>query len=281
MGRGQGRGHPRDLILARGRAPPHLCAMSASPNLPAIAAPDRKAELAALATRYRRANGPVMALVHRLGGSLEDRLSALPDGARRQIEAGVERALGAAFGLAAQGERAPDLGRNGPMAAAMLAGAAGGAGGVATSVAELPVTITVILHAIRREARAAGYDPDDPAIRAECLRVFGAGSPLASDDGVNTSFLSARLTVTGPAIAQVIRTVAPRLSVALGQKLAAQAVPVLGALAGAAMNAAFLSYYREMAAIRFALLRLAEQHGAEEVLVGFARMAEPKALKRA
>lgn len=255
--------------------------MSASANLPAIAAPDRKAELAALAIRYRRANGPVMALVNRLGGTLEGRLAALPDGIRAQVEAGVERALGTAFGLAAQGDRGPDLGRNGPLAAAMLSGAAGGAGGIATSLAELPVTVTVILHAIRREARAAGYDPDDPAIRAECLRVFGAGSPLASDDGVNTSFLSARLTVTGPAIAQVIRSVAPRLSVALGQKLAAQAVPVLGALAGAGLNAAFLSYYREMAAIRFALLRLAEQHGAEEVLTGFARMAEPKALRRA
>ncbi|ESW62123.1 MAG: hypothetical protein Q27BPR15_02930, partial [Rhodobacter sp. CACIA14H1] len=224
-------------------------------HLPAIAAPDRTAEIRALARRYRRANGPVMAVVNRLGGAVEDRIALLPDSLRAQIGVATEKALMAAHGVAAVGEKGPDLGRNGSMAAAVVSGALGGAGGIATSVAELPVTVTVILHAIRRAAREAGFDPDEPAIRAECLRVFSAGSPLAADDGVNTSFLSARLTVTGPAIAQVIRSVAPRFAAALGQKLATQAVPVLGAVAGAALNAAFLRYYREMAEIRFALLR--------------------------
>ncbi len=250
-------------------------------TLPAIAAPDRSAEIKALARRYRRANGPVMALVNRIGGGLEDKMAAIPDGVKAQIGAITERALLAAHGLAAKGDLAPDLGRQGPLAAAMVTGAIGGAGGIATSVAELPVTITVILHAIRRAAREAGYDPDDPAIRAECLRVFSAGSPLAMDDGVNTSFLSARLTVTGPALAQVIGAVAPRLATAMGQKLATQAVPVLGAVAGAALNAAFLRYYREMAEIRFALLRLAEQHGAEPIIAAFSEAVTPLKLRKA
>lgn len=266
-----------------GRIRPHIQGMEHLPaaNLPAIAAPDRSLEIKALARRYARANGPVMTLVNKLGGSLEDKLGALPDGVRAQIAVVTERALLAAHGMAGAGDRAPDLGRQGPLAAAMLTGAVGGAGGLATSVAELPVTITVILHAIRRAAREAGYDPDDPAIRAECLRVFSAGSPLATDDGVNTSFLSARLTVTGPAIAQVARSVAPRLAAALGQKLATQAVPVLGAVAGATLNAAFLRYYREMAEIRFALLRLAEQHGAEPILAAFADAVTPPKVTKA
>ncbi len=268
--------------LAGGRGPAHIGAMDhapdATPQLPAIAAPDRSAEIAALARRYRRANGPVMTLVNRLGGTLEGKMEALPEGVKRQIEVVTERALLAAHGLAGVGAKGPDLGRNGPMAAAMLSGAVGGAGGIVTSVAELPVTVTVILHAIRQAAAKEGFDPDDPAIRAECLRVFTAGSPLAADDGVNTSFLSARLTVTGPAIQRVIATVAPKLATALGQKLAAQAVPVLGAVAGAGLNAAFLRYYREMAEIRFALLRLAAQHGAEPILDAFARALGPKRL---
>lgn len=244
-------------------------------NLPAIAAPDRSAEIRALARRYRKANGPVMAIVNRIGGAVEQKMDMLPDALRAQVGAAVEKALLAAHGVAGAGDRLPDAGRKGPMAAAVLSGAVGGAGGIATSVAEMPVTVTVILHAIRRAAREAGFDPDDPAIRAECLRVFTAGSPLAQDDGVNTSFLSARLTVTGPAIAQVIQSVAPKLAAAMGQKLATQAVPVLGAVAGAALNAAFLSYYREMAEIRFALLALAQQHGAEEVLGAFAEAVTP------
>ena len=60
----------------------------------------------------------------------------------------------------------------------------------------------------------------------------------------------------------------------------AQAVPVLGALAGAALNAAFIGYYREIAHVRFALLRLAERHGAEHVLQAFgAAVAPPKILR--
>lgn len=55
----------------------------------------------------------------------------------------------------------------------------------------------------------------------------------------------------------------------LTQKLAAQAIPVLGAVTGAALNTAFLSWYREIAAIRFALLRLAETQGEKAVLAAF------------
>lgn len=255
--------------------------MNKTADLPVLTLTDLSPEIAALAARYRRANGPVIALVNRLGGSLEAQLSALPQSVRDRVEAAVAAALERAHDLAAQGRRAPDIGRNGPLAAAVLSGVAGGAGGMATAIAEMPVTVTVMLHAIRREAQAAGYDPDDPVIRAECLRVFGAGSPLDSDDGVNTAFLSARLTLTGAAVQKVIAVVAPRLGLTFGQKLAAQSVPVLGALTGAALNAAFLNWYREVAAIRFALLRLAERHGAEQVSDAFRTAAQPARLARA
>ena len=55
----------------------------------------------------------------------------------------------------------------------------------------------------------------------------------------------------------LIAKVAPRLAVVLGQKLAAQAVPVLGAVAGAATNYAYTSYYEDMAHIHFGLRKLA------------------------
>ena len=167
------------------------------------------------------------------------------------------------------------------MAAAMVSGAAGGAGGILTSLAELPVTITVILRVLQDEARAAGFDPAEPAIRAACLQVFAAGTPMASDDGVNSGFLSARLTLTGPALQKLIATVAPKLAAAMGQKLVAQAVPVLGAVSGAALNAAYLSYYREMARIRFALMRLSVRHGAEAVVTAFAQATSPPKITKA
>ena len=247
-------------------------------TLPVPLTSDLGAEIDALARRYARANGPVMRLVNGLGTKLESQLSVVPERYRGQIERAVAQGLETAYGLAA---RAPDMGERGPVVAVMASGAAGGAGGLATSIAELPVTVTLMLNAIRGEARAAGFDPDAPAIRVECLRVFGAGSPLASDDGVNTSFITARLSITGQAVQNIITTIAPKLAAVLGQKVAAQAVPVLGAVSGAALNAAFLSYYREIARIRFALLRLAEVHGAEPVLEAFKAALEPPKITRA
>ena len=251
---------------------------SMTQTLPAIATPSLDEAIATLARRYRRANGPVMQLMNRLGGSLENQLDLLPGAFRDQLETVTARALEAAYGLA---RHTPDLGQRGPVAAVMVSGAAGGAGGLATAMAELPVTVTLILNAIRAEARAAGLDPDAPGVREDCLRVFAAGSPLAGDDGVNTSFLTARLALTGSAVQHLIRTIAPRLAMVLGQKLAAQAVPVVGAVTGAALNAAFLSYYRELARIRFALLKLSEVHGAEQVLSAFRAAVEPPRITRA
>ena len=51
--------------------------------------------------------------------------------------------------------------------------------------------------------------------------------------------------------------VAPRLATALGQKLAAQAVPLLGAVAGASINYTFVRYYQQIAHVHFGLRRLA------------------------
>lgn len=250
-------------------------------NDPVPALPPLADEIAALSRRHRRANGPVMSLLNRVGGGLEKQLDLLPASLRSQVGKATEQALMQAWIVADQGaKRLPDPGRRGTMAAAVVTGAAGGAGGIATSLAELPVTVTMILHAIRAEAVAAGLDPADPAIRAEALQVLAAGSPIAGDDGIDTAFLSAKLTLTGPALQAMIASVAPKLAAALTQKLAAQAVPLLGAVSGAALNAAYLGYYREIAAIRFALLRLGQQYGETEVLAAFREMTSQRPISR-
>lgn len=239
---------------------------------------DMSAQVAELARRYKRANGPVIRLVNRLGTSLENQLSALPESLRGQVERVTAQALAASYGMAA---RTPDLGARGPLAAVIATGAAGGAGGLPTAVAELPVTVTLFLNAIRAEARDAGLDPNEDWVRAECLQVFAAGSPLKQDDGVNTSFIGSRLALTGSAVQNLISAIAPKLAAVLGQKLAAQAVPVLGAVSGAALNAAYLSYYREVARVRFALLKLAQTHGTEAVEAEFRLATTPPKVIRA
>ena len=58
-------------------------------------------------------------------------------------------------------------------------------------------------------------------------------------------------------IQRLIAAVAPRLSIVLGQKLAAQSVPVLGALAGGGTNYVYTRYYQQIAHVHFGLRRLA------------------------
>ena len=242
---------------------------------------DLGTQIATLAQRYRRANGPVVTLLNRFGNRIEDAMKMLPDSVRARVESVTSQALERAFSVAVLGRHAPAMGARATQAVAMLTGAAGGIGGLPTALAEIPVTITVFLHVIARAAEAEGFDPNAPEIRAECLRVLSEGSPLASDDGVNTAFLSARLTLTGPAVGTLLATVAPGLAAVLTRKLAAQAVPVLGAVTGAALNGAYLTYYRELAEIRFALLRLGALHGAERVVADFARAVEPVQVTKA
>lgn len=219
-------------------------------------------QIAALARRYRSAGGMGMALLNVLGGQAENLLERLPDKIKQRLEGATERALETASNVAA-GSRGLVRDQKSWMNTALTTamGAAGGAGGLPSALAEIPVTTTVLLRAIQGIAAEHGFDPNDPLIRRECLAVFGSAGPLQADDGSDMAFLSARVTLTGATLHGVIAKVAPRFATVLGQKLAAQAVPILGAAAGAATNYAYTSYYQEMARVHFGLMKLARDSG--------------------
>lgn len=227
-------------------------------HIQTVTPPDPQAELERLARRYAQAGGLGIELLNLLGGQAEGLLERLPFQARDRLEGATELALTQAM-RAAQGSRRIVGDQKSWMntALATALGAAGGAGGLPGALAELPVTTTVLLRAIQDEARRQGFDPAAQNVQFDCVRVFAAAGPLARDDGADLAFVSTRLALTGGAMKTLIARVAPRLSVVLGQKLAAQAVPVLGAVAGAATNYAYTSYYQEIAHVHFGLRRLA------------------------
>ncbi|MCE0503795.1 EcsC family protein [Roseivivax sp. GX 12232] len=231
---------------------------------------DLSADLDALARRHRRAGGVGLQLLNILGSLAENLIERLPDRVKDRLEGATERALETALQAAARSRtHLPD--QQGWLNTALTTamGAAGGAGGLPTALAELPVTTTVLLRAIQGIATEHGFDPDAPEIRKECLLVFGSAGPLEADDGADMAFLSARVTLTGATVHGIIARVAPRLATVLGQKLAAQTVPVLGAAAGAATNYAYTSYYQEMAHVHFGLKALSERSGRDRAeLVG-------------
>jgi hypothetical protein len=230
--------------------------MDITDNLPVPV--DVETELDRLAQRYRAANGMGMNVLNLIGGSAENLLNRLPKSLRGNLERATLSALQQAM-KAAHSSRSlvPDQKSwlNQAVSAAM--GAAGGVGGLPTALAELPVTTTLLLRVIQGVAVEHGFDPEAENVQFDCVQVFSAAGPLSGDDGADLGFLAARVTLTGKAMQTVIHRIAPKLAVVMGQKLAAQTVPVLGAVAGAATNYAYTSYYQEMAHVHFGLRKLA------------------------
>lgn len=217
-----------------------------------------QARLDALAARHRRAGNAGIELLNLIGGQAEGLLDRLPPALRAGLATRTDAALRAAM-AAAQGSRGVVGQGPGWMTRALSTtmGGLGGVGGLPTALIELPLTVTVLLRAIQDAAVDAGFDPAEPAVQYDCIQVFAAAGPLDHDDGADMGFLGTRLTVTGPALNALIARVAPRLAAVLGQKLAAQTVPVLGAAAGAATNYVYTGYYQQMAQVHFGLRRLA------------------------
>lgn len=221
-----------------------------------------EAEIAALAARYRAADSVGLQVLNLIGGQAENLLDRLPARTRGQLESATARALEVAF-RAAKGSRSlvPDQKGWLNTALATAMGAAGGVGGLPSALAELPVTVTVLLRTIQGIAAEYGHDPEDPEVMRHCLTVLASAGPLARDDGADLGFLSARMTLTGATVHGLIAKVAPKLAVVMGRKLATQTVPVLGAAAGAATNYAYTSYYQQMAHVHFGLLELSRRSG--------------------
>lgn len=227
----------------------------------------------ALANRQVSANGTLMQVINYVGGQIEDGLKFLPSTFRSKVEGAARTALERSFYLA-------KASRQGPLERAVagdrmhkvigaISGALGGDGGLPTAIAEIPVATTIIFRAVQGVAQSYGEDIDSEDTRAECLRVFSAGGPDADDDGIDTSFIGARITLTGPAIQSLISKVAPKFAAVLTQKLASQAVPILGAAAGAGTNLAFVNYYTEVAHVHFGLRQLAREYDPDQVIEAF------------
>ncbi|WP_417726085.1 EcsC family protein [Roseovarius sp.] len=238
---------------------------------------ETEARLRALVLRHAQAGNGVIDLLNLVGGHAEGLLDRLPVSLRVRLNETTEEALKRAAEIAHRsrnvvGEQ-PGW-RTRALTATM--GAVGGMGGLPTALAELPVTVTVLLRAIQDVAVEHGFDPSEPGVRFDSIEVFGAAGPLERDDGANLGFVGTRMTVTGPALHALIARVAPRLAAVLGQKLAAQTVPILGAAAGAATNYAYTRYYQDMAQVHFGLRRLAIDAGRdhEALITEFRARAE-------
>ncbi len=246
--------------------------------------------------------GLAIRIADRAGMPLEALMKRLPGGAQRMIGDGTRKALEAALDVAV---RTLDARRAGAAAdwlhrgIVMATGAAGGLVGLPGLLVELPVSTTVMLRSIADHARAQGEDLSRLATRLECLTVFAYGSRAASDDAADTAYFAvraaleravsqaaehiARKGVAGaagdravPAVARLVARIAERFGVSVGDKAAAQLLPIVGAVGGAAVNALFVNHYQDTAWAHFTVRRLERAHGAEAVREAYAAAAPGK-----
>ena len=219
---------------------------------------DVDATLDDLAARYAQAGGVGIDVLNLIGARADSLIDRLPQRVRDGLQDATVKALNQAM-KAAHSSRAvvPDQKSWLNTAVGTAMGAAGGAGGLPTALAELPVTTTLLLRIIQGVAVEHGFDANAQNVQFDCVQVFSAAGPLSQDDGADLGFVSARMALSGRAVQGIISKVAPRLATVLGQKLATQTIPVLGAVAGAATNYAYTSYYQDMAHVHFGLRKLA------------------------
>lgn len=225
-----------------------------------------------------------MRLAELVGQPVEKGLTLLPGAARQRIQALTEtalrKALGTALATLKPHARKPASERLHGVAT-IATGAVGGLFGLGGLAVELPVTTVLMFRSIADIARSEGHDIAAPETRLACLEVFALGGSSTRDDAGETAYYAMRaglakaladaaqhlaekgLTREGaPALVRAVAAIATRFGIVVEEKLALSAVPLLGALSGSVINAAFTRHFQARARGHFVVKRLEAVHGA-------------------
>src|SRR6185436_6957519 len=254
-------------------------------------------DLASLRRAVKSLENPSLAgrITSMLGRPIELLETVLPITASQIISKAVGAGLETALKIALHSmQRMPQAGSDMLHKALVTAsGAAGGAFGLATLPVELPVSTIIILRSIADIARSEGEDLSDPQTALACVQVFALGGPAGSTDASESGYFAVRgmlaKTITeaarfiaergiveqgAPVLVRFIAQVASRFGAVVTQKVAAQALPIVGALGGAVVNLAFIEHFQEMAQGHFTVRRLERTYGTEIVRAEYERVAE-------
>jgi hypothetical protein len=256
-------------------------------------------DLAALRRAVQSLEHPGLAarIANMVGRPIEFIGHALPASASQAIASATSKGLEIALKVALRTmQRTPHAGSQLlHKALATASGAAGGAFGLATLPIELPVSTIIMLRSIADIARAEGEDLSNPETALSCVQVFALGGRTGSDDASESGYFAARgmlaKSVTeaarfiaergimeegGPILVRFIAQVASRFGVVVTQKVAAQALPVVGALGGAAVNYAFIEHFQDVARGHFTVRRLERAYGKTRVQKEYERLAQER-----
>jgi len=152
-----------------------------------------------------------------------------------------------------------------------------------------------MFRSIAAIARAAGEDLSQPEAALACLQVFALGTGKENQLALESSYFSVRSVLAksvseatrfvvnrgladegAPAIVRLISQIATRFGVVVSEKVAAQAVPLIGAAGGAAVNYAFIDHFQSIAEGHFTVRRLERIYGQDLVRAEYDRLLAQK-----
>ena len=245
----------------------------------------RALEHSNLATRLARAVGKQLGSLSRL----------LPPGVSGLVNRAAENAIHTAMNVALRtlSDGAPRRDTRFLHKAAAASGAVGGVFGMSSLPLELPVSTVIILRSIAEIARREGEDLSDPDATLACLEVFALGAHDQDDGFIDSGYYATRgllaKTVSeasryviaeglggeaAPVLVRLVGQIGSRFGLVVSEKLAAQAVPIVGAAGGAAVNYAFAEHFQSLASGHFTVRRLERTYGKEAVRAEYARLAD-------
>lgn len=160
-----------------------------------------------------------------------------------------------------------------------FSGAAGGAFGLPALIVELPASTTIMIRSIADVARSQGENLSNPESQLACMEVFALGGYSESDDFAETGYFGVRvalakalseaaeyitarglLSESAPAVLRFVSVIASRFGIIVSNKVAAQAVPIIGAASGALINVLFTDHFQNMAKGHFIIRRLEKKY---------------------
>lgn len=161
-----------------------------------------------------------------------------------------------------------------------LSGGVSGFFGMGALAVELPFTTTLMLRSIAGIAVRHGEQLDNPESRLACLEVFALGPQGKHGVSGETSYYATRAFLaktvseaaqallergmagtSAPVIVEVITAIGSRFGVVISERVAASAIPVVGALGGAAVNVAFMQHFQQVAQAHFVVRYLERRYG--------------------
>jgi hypothetical protein len=218
-----------------------------------------------------------------LGRPVESGFRLLPSRWNRIIGSAAETALlkGLEFSVRTMGQPQPRRSRDRlHKAFALGTGAVGGAVGLAALPVELPLSTCVMLRSIADIARSEEHDISTLEVRLACLEVFALGGGTVGDNATESGYWVVRGALSkyiseaashvtrkgltdksAPALIRLVAQIASRFGVVVSEQAAAQAIPVVGALTGGAINYLFMDHFQEMARGHFVVKRLEKKYG--------------------